>query len=315
MLHFTLEPRRHQRRSVVIGLLLNCIWLIPGASNAAVASGSISLVAETDAVVAAPVDAVTSAGAETPVTVTQEAVTTAPVTKAATPQAFAPTPFRAVYKADYKGLPIRATGIRELKMIGPNNYLLSSTATSFFASISEQSAFTLTPENRVLPTEYQYHRKGLGKNRDAVLRFDWQANTVLNDVQAQPWTMDIPADALDKLSYQLQMRHELVAAHKQGLPWPQLTYEVADGGQLKSYSFEILGEETVKTPVGTFNALKITRVRQDSDRTTIFWLAPAYDFLLVRFLQQEEEGGGFELLLEEAQFDGAALKGNQGASD
>ena len=273
----TLKPRWHQRRSVVIGLLLHCLWLMPAANHAAAASASISLMAEPDAVAAT---------------------------------AFVPTLFRAVYKADYKGLPIKATGIRELQQIGPNNYLLSSTATSFFASVTEQTAFSLTPDNRVLPTLYEYHRKGVGKNRDAILRFDWQANRVLNDVQDQPWSMAIPTGALDKLSYQLQMRHELLAAYQQGLPWPELTYEVADGGQLKSYSFEILGEETVKTPVGTFNALKITRTRQDSDRTTIFWLAPAYDFLLVRFLQREDEGGGFELFLQEAQFDGAAIRGN-----
>jgi hypothetical protein len=46
----------------------------------------------------------------------------------------------------------------------------------------------------------------------------------------------------------------------------------------------------------------------DSDRTTIFWLAPAYEFLLVRFLQ-EEQSGGFELLLKEAKFRGEVIAG------
>ncbi len=219
-----------------------------------------------------------------------------------------PTPFRAVYEADYKGLPIRATGIRELKQTGDNQFTLSSTATSFFASVSEESNFTLTPENRLMPLEYQYHRKGIGKNRDAILRFDWLAQQVFSDAQPTPWALSIPMGTLDKLSYQLQMRYELLTAYQRGQPWPPLAYQVADGGELKTYRFEVLGEENVDTPIGRFTALKIARVRTDSDRTTIFWLAPAYDFLLVRFLQEEQKGG-FELILKQANFRGEVVAG------
>jgi len=219
-----------------------------------------------------------------------------------------PTPFRAVYEADYKGLPIRATGIRELKQTGDNQFTLSSTATSFFASVSEESNFTLTPENRLMPVEYQYHRKGIGKNRDASLRFDWPAQQVFSDAQPTPWALSIPMGTLDKLSYQLQMRYELLTAYQRGQPWPPLAYQVADGGELKTYRFEVLGEENVDTPIGRFTALKIARIRTDSDRTTIFWLAPAYDFLLVRFLQEEQKGG-FELILKQANFRGEVVAG------
>jgi hypothetical protein len=217
--------------------------------------------------------------------------------------------FRAVYKADYKGLPIRATGIRELSRTADNDYLLSSSAKSFVASITEQSRFSLGDDNQIIPTEYQYHRTGIGKNRDATLSFDWAALLVENDVQARPWTMSVPLGALDKLSYQLQMRHDLAAAHQQDLPWPDLTYQVADGGQLKTYQFSVVGLELVTTPAGKFNALRVTRVRKDSDRVTDFWLAPEYDFMLVRFIQKEEDRGGFELMLKEATFRDEIVKG------
>jgi hypothetical protein len=176
----------------------------------------------------------------------EAALETAPVitpgaTSATTTDELASIPFqlatfRAVYKADYKGLPIRATGIRELSRTADNDYLLSSSANSFVASITEQSRFSLSDENQIIPNEYQYHRKGIGKNRDATLSFDWAALQVENDVQARPWKMSVPLGALDKLSYQLQMRHDLAAAHHQDLPWPDLTYQVADGGQLKPTS-------------------------------------------------------------------------------
>jgi hypothetical protein len=222
---------------------------------------------------------------------------------------FQPSTFKAVYKADYKGLPIRATGIRELSQTADNGYLLSSSASSFFASVTEQSQFFLGDNHRIIPTEYQYHRKGIGKNRDATLRFDWAEQQVENDVQAKPWMMSVPVGALDKLSYQLQMRHDLAAAHRQNLPWPDLTYQVADGGELKTYQFSVVGIESVSTPVGKFNALRVTRVREDSDRVTDFWLAVEYDFMLVRFIQKKEDRGGFELMLKEATFRDEIVKG------
>ncbi len=114
--------------------------------------------------------------------------------------------------------------------------------------------------------------------------------------------MDIREGMQDKLSYQLKMRHELYKAWQAGKPWPELHYAVADGGHVKTYHFRVVGEEQVETPAGTFTAVKATRVRDDDDRVTWFWMLPEYEFLLVRFEQQEKDGGGFKLMLKEARF-------------
>lgn len=218
----------------------------------------------------------------------------------------APGLFRAVYKADYKGLPISAKGIRELSRTEDGRYLLSSKATSLFASITESTEFEITGD-LVRPIEYQYHRSGIGKKRDAVLDFDWENNTVLNNVQNKPWTMDVPVGAMDKLLYQFKLRQDLQSAHQNGTPWPTLQYVVADGGRLKNYEFEVIGEEEIDTPVGKLRTLKATRVRDSRDRESTFWLALDYDFLLVKFQQLESGGNGFELLLREAEFNGKEL--------
>lgn len=228
----------------------------------------------------------------------EETVETAPTKQ--------PSLYRAVYKADYKGLPISAKGIRELSRDEAGNYLLSSKATSIFASIIETSEFTLEGSD-VIPLEYQYHRKGIGKKRDAVLSFNWEDNTVLNDVQNQPWTMDVPNGAMDKLVYQFKLREDLMAAYEAGEDWPELEYTIADGGKLKSYAFEVIGEEEISTPVGNLKTIKATRVRDSRNRQSTFWLAPDYEFLLVRFQQIEADGDGFELLLREAEFNGVQL--------
>lgn len=224
----------------------------------------------------------------------------------AEPIAREPSLFRAVYKADYKGLPISAKGVRELSKTEDGSYLLSSKATALFATITESTEFEIDG-HQVRPIEYQYHRKGIGKKREAILNFDWDAKTVLNNVQNKPWTMDVPLGAMDKLLYQFKLREDLLAAHQAEQPWPSLTYVIADGGRLKNYEFEVIGEEQIDTPIGPLNTIKATRVRDNRNRQSTFWLALDYDFLLVKFQQIEEDGDGFELLLREAEFNGKKL--------
>ena len=76
----------------------------------------------------------------------------------AEPNVREPSLFRAEYKADYKGLPISAKGIRELSKTEDGSYLLSSKATALFATITESTEFEIDG-GQVRPIEYQYHRK------------------------------------------------------------------------------------------------------------------------------------------------------------
>ena len=78
-----------------------------------------------------------------------------------------PTPFRALYQANYKGLPINAVGIRELRQIDSDTFLFSSSASTFFSSINEESQFNW--DERVIPIEYRYIRQGLGKDKNDLL--------------------------------------------------------------------------------------------------------------------------------------------------
>lgn len=212
-----------------------------------------------------------------------------------------PQIFSATYKAKYAGIPITAT--RELKALEDGSMVFTFIAKSWIASIEESSHFRWTDDNRIVPEHYTYKRKGLGRNRKAELNFDWQRGRVTNDVQNKPWVMDIPPLALDKLGYQLQIRTDLINAK------PLLEYNIADGGRLKQYSFEVLGEERLDTKIGTFNTVKIRRVREDEDkRYTVFWMAKDWDYLVVR-MQQKEDGKSYEIDLADATLNGVKVKG------
>ncbi|MDO6562266.1 DUF3108 domain-containing protein [Amphritea sp. 1_MG-2023] len=205
-------------------------------------------------------------------------------------------PYKAVYKAQWDmGISFGGDAIGELSRDG-ERWKLSLSAAALIAKVDEFSEFTLQEDN-VLPQHYEYHRKVIGNNKNAVLQFNWNTNTVLNDIAKKPWTLDIPAGTQDNLSYQMQLRLDL-AAGKQ-----QLSYQVADGGRIKTYPFIIVGTETVTTPIGTFEAIKIQRDRgPDSKRETFLWCAPELDYMVVKLQQVEKNGKEYSLLIDKLEF-------------
>ncbi|WP_207062037.1 DUF3108 domain-containing protein [Motiliproteus sp. SC1-56] len=207
--------------------------------------------------------------------------------------AFPLTPFTATYEADFElGVGLAGDAVRTLKKLPNGDWRLAVEADVQVAEFRESTQFRLY-EERVRPLRYDYRRKVFGKKRSATLTFDWQALSVLNDVEDRPWKMQVPPDAHDKLSYQIQLRRDLAAGNT------EMSYPVADGGRIKTYRFGVLGQESVRTPAGRFQALKVERLRDpDSERKTLIWFAPALDYAIVKLAQTEDDGKEYRLLLK-----------------
>lgn len=212
-----------------------------------------------------------------------------------------PQPFHAAYQAEIKGFSVTAQ--RSLSVRKDGQLELRFKARSLFAQIDEVSQFNWVDDGQLQPQRYEYHRTGLGRDRHAKLSFDWPALTVTNDVQDKAWKMALPKQAQDKLSYQLQLRHDLINQRT------DMHYAVADGGKLKTYGFEILGKEVLNTPLGKFNTVKVKRLRAHSDRQTLIWLAPDWDHLIVRIQHIAKDGKDYEINLAEAQVNGRPVEG------
>ncbi|MCS4503595.1 hypothetical protein KBTX_00781 [wastewater metagenome] len=144
------------------------------------------------------------------------------------------------------------------------------------------------------PLRYVYDRSGDDRARRAELRFNWTTGTVVNDVGDTPWRMEVPDDALDRVVSPLQLMHDLAA---RGADTGRLTYRIADGGRLKTYTVSIEGTETVDTPAGRFETVKVVRRDDEGERETRLWCAPALAYLAVKVEQWEADDGTFELVL------------------
>ncbi|MEH6577858.1 MAG: DUF3108 domain-containing protein [Amphritea sp.] len=217
----------------------------------------------------------------------------APLGQVSASESKSPTlsPYRAVYASQWDlGLSFSGDAIRELRQQG-DNWSLSIKASALIAKISESSLLNYN-NGTVQPARYEYHRKVLGRKRDTILQFNWSKGSVLNDTAEPPWSMDIPVGTLDKISYQLQLRLDLINKKK------ELVYQIADKGQLKTYRFKRVGNETIKTDLGEFDVIKIQRDRgENSKRETFIWLAPELDYLIVKLHQIETDGKEYTLLL------------------
>jgi len=144
----------------------------------------------------------------------------------------------------------------------------------------------------VRPDKYHYQRSGGSRERRADLAFDWQRMTVENRVEGSNWKMEIPSGTLDKLVSQVAM----MLALQQGKT--DVTFNIADGGKLKEYRFRQVGRETLELPAGTFETVKITKLRKNKKRETYIWCAPALNFLPVRIWQREKDGSEYQSDLE-----------------
>jgi len=157
--------------------------------------------------------------------------------------------------------------------------------------LQESSRGRITPAG-LRPDSYHYLRSGGSREREADLSFDWDRNLVSNRVEGSLWEMEIPTGTIDKLASQLGMMLALQQDKD------DVTFMVADGGHLKQYRYKIIGYETIEVPAGTFETVKITKLRDNKNRITYVWCAPALNYLPVRIFQRETDGAEYTSDLE-----------------
>lgn len=200
-----------------------------------------------------------------------------------------PGDFEANYSLYSKGAKI-AKMQRVFRHLGNGLYLYrSETRTTGLIAlfrkdhIVEQSTWLMNKDS-LRPLRYVYEHSGGSKDRNVAVNFDWDTRRITNTVNGESWLMPSEPDVMDKLLYQFAVMYDLSSGRT-----PQ-RYAIADGGKIKSYDFQALGEETIDTPLGSLQTLKFSRHRQGSDRETTLWCAPQLDFLPVKVENIEKDG-------------------------
>lgn len=206
-------------------------------------------------------------------------------------------PFTATYAAKFSGFGVTAK--RELSASG-GGWRLDFNVVSTFANIREYTRFT-AKNAKLTPLHYEYHRAGLGKDRDTVLNFEYAERRVVNVGSRQDSLNDVPVDVQDKLSYQLQLGLDIAAGQK------SFRYAVADGKKIRDYEFRLVGNEQVQTPIGLVDAVKVERVQSNKERVTHIWFAPRWNYALVKLSQRQGDGKNYQIILTKLSINGARV--------
>lgn len=215
-----------------------------------------------------------------------------------------PNTFHNQYVSSALGFKITVT--HSLEQLENGRQKMNFRAESWFASIDEVSYLEWNDEKaQVLPLHYVYKRRGVGRNKDTDIAFEWAEGRIVDNLAGSSKPLDTSKRLQDKLSYQLQLQQDLLDGKT------KFAYTIADGGDnLREYAFEVVGEETLDTPLGKVDTVKVKRSRENSDRVTYAWLAKDWDYLLVR-MQQEEKGDTYTITLNKANMNGKDIKSFQ----
>ncbi len=210
-----------------------------------------------------------------------------------------PTLFENQYSAKLYGFTIDVTS--RLRALGDSNYEFYFDANAALGRVTEVSQFKWNAkEHIVTPLLYTYKRTGLGKNREQELHFDWAKNEVTNIKGDTNMALDPSKKIQDSLSYQFQLRQDLIAGKK------NLNYLITNAKKNRDYKFEIVGDEVLDTPLGKVATVKIRRIENNDERETCAWFAKDFQYLLVR-LQQEENGSAYTIYISKASLNGKAI--------
>lgn len=142
------------------------------------------------------------------------------------------------------------------------------------------------------PITYRYERTGR-KARVIDIAFDWEKNIARHESGGTTWQLEVPPGTMDKFSYILALMRDL------GLGKRRMEYTIADGGRhLKRYVLAGIGEERIKTALGTLDTIVVRRERENSPRRTTFWCAKSLGYFPVRIVHTEREDAVLTLQVE-----------------
>ncbi len=110
-----------------------------------------------------------------------------------------------------------------------------------------------------------------------VLDFDYAKRQVTDENGA---VREIPAEAVDSFALQQAVRL-WVAKHAGDASPPIAEFTMVDRKNLTHYQLKLAGRETIKTPAGDFDTIRLERI-DNPDKVGRFWLAAERDWMPVK---------------------------------
>lgn len=195
-------------------------------------------------------------------------------------EAFPFASYEARYKITWRGMDA-GTSVHRLSKINPHRFYFEAITEPHLAFLpfrSTESTLFTWEKNEIKPHQFQYDINEGKKKRIGHLQFDWTKQKIVSLNSNDPFEMALEAHHQDKLTHVFMLRRDLQKTHYANQP---ITYSVATGDKSKSYIFESMGEETVITPMGKVQTIKLQNTVH-GDRVTTIWFAKEWRYFPVK---------------------------------
>jgi Protein of unknown function (DUF3108) len=213
----------------------------------------------------------------------------------------APTEFRADYELYRNG-----------KLMGSSHITLSKTRRGYQfqtlseseggwasliggAQIKETSEFIMLGE-QFQPLNYSYRQSVSFKKRKREISYDWSKKWAREDDGDNVVSYLLPEGTLDRNLVVLAIAEDLKAKRA------SLDHVVAYKGEATPWQFKKAGVQKVATGMGTIEAVRVERVRENKERSTISWHAEKFGFLPIKIEQREPNGDSIEMRIKGLEF-------------
>lgn len=205
-------------------------------------------------------------------------------------------PFTASYEVRLNNLPFKAEAQQSLISLGGDRWRIELKLKSFLLDTVERSDFRWDGANcHAIPGEYQYTRKGVGRDRQTKQTFDHAKKIATRVGGKQPISFAITDQTEDKLGHGLALACRIARGAR-----GNVAVEVAWEKSVQHFDYFVSpDEEMVNTPAGNWRTLRFERKRVDSDRITRSWISPAANWQAVKMQHTEGDGNLLQLRLLE----------------
>jgi len=204
--------------------------------------------------------------------------------------------YKATYTLLHKSDPV-GTAIRELSYLDDDKikyHYETDISWLIFSDKRTETAIVKVEDNQVIPLHYNYQREGTGRDKSYEWQYDLSHKTATDLKNNKQITLDFTEGLLDKLSYHLQNRLDLIAEpQKKRFIYPVISTR----GSTKNYEYQYDGEEELILPYGLVKTIRLKREIIEKKRITYAWFAPELNYLLVKLYQVKAGAEQFEAQL------------------
>tara|TARA_B100000579_G_scaffold139106_1_gene113105 strand:+ start:14 stop:706 length:693 start_codon:yes stop_codon:yes gene_type:complete len=153
----------------------------------------------------------------------------------------------------------------------------------------EESEIFELIDNQIKPINYRYNQRILFRRYKASAEFDWNNEKLSFVENKDKGVLDLYENILGPSSASLQLRLDFRKLKEGNIP-DEISYDVYWKGTIKKRSYDVSKvKETVETPLGVFEAYKVSRQFDEAnERSQIFWLAPSLDFSVIKIYDKND---------------------------